>query len=376
MKFIKTRLGEISTIGLGCLQSVDAPILSEALRGGTNLFVTAEAYGDDKQKGLSGLAEDKFIVTKVGINLMGATAEENFTFAQRREQIRNSVEKCLTLIGRKTLDLVGLHRLDDIHQATNTNGELVPAWEVALDELINLQTAGLIKHIGLSEPTAAQIIRAVQLAKERGTTIDAVESAYSIVTRRCEENGVKAACEREGIVIMAYTSVIRGLTDARLQQITQRDYDLTNEGFRDKVFGLLGIGDNFFLKNVGMFLLANIKNNVRYMLSFQNCSARYNVTPSQLALAWLQSKGAIPIPGSHNPEHIAENIKSSDLVDELSQKQVFKELDYLFPVGTFIGDPNPTALTGVLDGNSAALNDSKSEAALERDISRAFSMLS
>src|SRR3546814_11316413 len=75
----------------------------------------------------------------------------------------------------------------------------------------------------------------------RGTLIASIESAYSIVTRRAEVNGVKEICDREGITFIAYSSVIRGLTDQRLQLISTTDFELPAEQFQGKVFALLGI---------------------------------------------------------------------------------------------------------------------------------------
>lgn len=358
MRYTHSKLGELSALGLGCLQSADQTIVNEALLNGVNFFVTAEAYGDDNQKmlGKSLSMTDKkiFIATKVGINFMGKTADEQFT--QKRDQIRKSVEKCIALLNKKTLDLVGLHRLDTVHHVLNANGNIVPAWEIALDELINLQQEGLIKHIGLSEPTADQIERAMALAHARGTTIAAVESAYSVVTRRAETNGVKDLCDREGIIFIAYASVIRGLTDTRLQQLSSEDFKLPDEEFCNKVFTLLEMNNDFVRKQVDMFSKENIKHNVKYILEFQTCAMKYGVTPSQLALAWVQHKSAIPIPGSRHKEHIAEDIKSASLVEALVKSGAFLELEQRFLPGTFRGDPNPIAIAGALDSNSKELS--------------------
>jgi len=358
MKAIHTKLGKISAIGFGCLQCTDQKIINTAVKDGVNLFVTAEAYGDKNQKqlgeALSKLQEKTLVATKIGINFLGKTPEEQFI--QSREQIGESVKKCIALLGRKPLDLVGLHRLDDIHQRLNDNSKPVPAWEIALDELINLQKSGYINHIGLSEPTAGQIERAVSIAKSKGSTIAAVESAYSIVTRRAELNGVKKACDDHKITFIAYSSVVRGMTDIRLKKITDDDFKLSNEDFRKKVFSFLGINGDFILENIDMFSYKNIKHNVKLMLIFQDCASKYNVTPAQLSLAWIQHKGAIPIPGTKNLEHLNENNASNLMVDILENKGAFIELDRLFPVNSFLGDPNPIAIAGALDSNSKKLN--------------------
>lgn len=358
MKYTHTKMGKISTIGLGCLQITNPNILIEAYKSGVNFFVTAEAYGDKNQK-LIGDAFSKhrpkpFFATKVGINFTGKNAEEQFT--QSREQIRSSVNKCSLLLGKSPLDLVGLHRLDDIHQFYIADGQNSLAWEIALDELINLQEAGKICHIGLSEPTAEQLEQALVITKARGTSIASIESAYSIVTRRVEVNGVKAICDREGITLIAYSSVMRGLIDQRLQEICLNDFNLSDAQFQLKTFTCLKITGDFARENIDMFSHDNIKHNVRLMLNFHQLASQYHVTPSQLALAWIQHKGAIPIPGTDYLPYIIENNESADKIEILEKAGAFLELDRLFPYGTFLGDPNPISISGVLDANSEKLN--------------------
>ncbi len=95
------------------------------------------------------------------------------------------------------------------------------------------------------------------------------------------------------------------------------------------------------------------------MLIFQDCASKYNVTPAQLSLAWIQHQGAIPIPGTKNPERVKENSASNRMIGILEKMGAFAELDNLFPINTFLGDPNPIAIAGALDANSEKLNQVK-----------------
>jgi aryl-alcohol dehydrogenase-like predicted oxidoreductase len=356
MKYIKSNFGKITSIGFGSLQCSDKAVILTAVEKGINFFMTAEAYGDFNQRILGETLKSNkniFIATKVGINFMGKTDEEKFT--QSRAQIRASVYKCIELIDRKPLNMVSLHRLNDMN-ILNAQSIYVPAWEEALDELIRLQKEGLIQHIGLSEPTPSQLERAIYLAKERNSSIAAVESAYSIICRRAEENGLKNICDSNGILLIAYASIARGLCNTKLQSITVADFNLPSSEFRKKVFACLNIDINSPTAYIDMFSEENIKHNVHHMLRFHACANEYGVTPSQLALAWVQSKNALPIPGTNNVQNLMQNCESSELVDSLQTKGAFEKLDALFPSGTFQGDPNPILLGGVLDANSEILN--------------------
>ncbi len=60
-----------------------------------------------------------------------------------------------------------------------------------------------------------------------------------------------------------------------------------------------------------------------------------------------------------NPERVKENNASNHMVGILENMGAFAELDKLFPVNTFAGDPNPIAIAGALDANSEKLNRGK-----------------
>ncbi|MGQ3891925.1 aldo/keto reductase [Legionella sp. CNM-4043-24] len=373
MKYRQFKHEKLSLLGFGCLQTRDPDILKTAYQNGVNFFVSAETYGDENQTMLADAFSDTekkpFFATKVGINFSGHSADEQFI--QSRDQIRESVKKCSELLKKTPVDFVGLHRLDDLasHRVYIPGTGYVSAWEIALDELMNLQEAGLIRHIGLSEPTAEQLERALALTRARGTTIAAIESAYSIVTRRAEINGVKEICDQEDIVIMAYSSVIRGLTDPRLLRISLDDFSLPDEQFQQKFFDCLGMTGDIARENVDMFSIEHIKHNARLMLDFHSLAAQYGVTPAQLSLAWIEHKGAIPIPGTNSLDHLMENIQSVDLVDYLEKSGAFEELDKCFPFGTFSGSPNPLTLSKALDSNNSELDLPKERgAAMSSDI--------
>jgi aryl-alcohol dehydrogenase-like predicted oxidoreductase len=356
MKYFTSAIGKISSVGFGSLKCTDPFVIQTAVREGINFFVTAEAYGDSNQMLLGEALKNNnevLIATKVGINFMGKTDEEKFT--QSRTQIRCSVNKCIEIIVRKPLAMVSLHRLNTMN-ILNAHSSYVPAWEEALDELILLQKEGLIMHIGLSEPTCSQLERAIYLAKERNSKIAAVEAAYSIICRRAEQNGLKALCDSNDILLIAYAALGRGLCNPQLQNITANDFALPNMKFRQKVFNYLGINPNSLAGYIDMFSEEYIKHNIKYMLIFHACAKEYGVSPAQLALAWVQSKKAIPIPGGNKVQNVIQNCDSSHQVDILQIQEVFEKLDALFPAGTFKGDPNPILLGGVLDANSKILN--------------------
>lgn len=78
-------------------------------------------------------------------------------------------------------------------------------------------------------------------------------------------------------------------------------------------------------------------------------AAARDVTPAQVALAWVLAQGAdiVPIPGTTKPHRVEENVAAAELalsVDELAR------LDTAAPVGAAVGDRYPTAMMRALDG--------------------------
>jgi len=139
---------------------------------------------------------------------------------------------------------------------------------------------------------------------------------------------------------------VRGLTDRRLQKITTEEFQSLNDAeFQARIFEIMEIPANtepgMERRTVGFFHESHIKKNVQMVLNFQKMAAKHGCTPSQLALAWLQHRGITPIPGTANAAHLSENLDAQliTLTDD-----VMKELDSLFPPGSFEGNPNSTML--------------------------------
>lgn len=334
-------------MGFGCLQLSYAPIsrpdkiriIQKAYSGGATLFDTAAAYGHDRdnEKLLGEALKDidragVTIVTKCGIDF------STMTYALAPEQIRASVELSLKNLGASQLDLFYLHRLDP--------GASKEEFEQAVRTVKMLVKEGKVKQIGLSEPTADQIIEAHRLSPE-DIPISSVESAYSIATRRAEQNGVLHTCRQLGIEFVAYTPVVRGLTDIRLQQISEDEIEASDPAvLRARVFAVLDIEDEVVRRSLGFYSVGfldecNIKNNVRMILAFQKKAVSLNCSPTQLALAWLQHRGVTPIPATTNIVHLEENLGAQFLT--LSE-EALDEFDRAFPAGSFIGNPNPAVL--------------------------------
>jgi aryl-alcohol dehydrogenase-like predicted oxidoreductase len=284
----------VSALGYGCmgLESVYGPgtsrqegigIIRAAVERGVTLFDTAEAYGPFKNEELVGEALAPFrervvIATKFGfgINPDGT----RYGLDSRPEHIRAVAEASLRRLNVDTIDLLYQHRVD----------RNVPIEDVAgaVKEMIQ---QGKVKHFGLSEASAQTIRRAHAVQP-----VAAVQSEYSLWTRDPEHNGVLTTCDELGIGFVAFTPLGAGFLTGKID--TNTKLDATD--FRS-------ISPRFApdARAANMALVDFLK----------RMAEKKDVTPAQLALAWLlaQNPWIVPIPGTKKVARLEENLAAADV---------------------------------------------------------------
>jgi pyridoxine 4-dehydrogenase len=221
---------------------------------GVNFIDTSNAYGPVVSELLvrevlhpyTGLV----IATKGGLLRPGPNQWLN---DGRPQSLRAAVENSLKVLGIERIDLWQLHRIDPKIPADDQFGAIA-----------DIQRAGLIRHVGLSEVSVEQIVAA-------GThfTVASVQNSYHVIQRAHE--AVLEHCERAGIPFITYFPLATGA---------------------------LAAPDSVLART----------------------ATKLGITPAQAALAWLlhRSKQIIAIPGTSNPEHLRENVAAAavHLTDE------------------------------------------------------------
>ncbi|MFI1178971.1 aldo/keto reductase [Streptomyces sp. NPDC020799] len=283
------RLGtlEVSALGLGCMGMTDfygaadpdaaVRTVREAVGLGVTLLDTADVYGPHTGeellgKAVAGLREQVTVATKFGLRRgpgntwLGIDGSPGYA--------RQCCDASLRRLGVDRIDLYYLHRVDPAVPIEETVG--------ALGELV---TAGKIGHIGLSEASAATVRRAHAVHP-----VTAVQSEYSLWSRDVE-NGLLATLRELGIGFVAYSPLGRGFLTGTLTSpdaLAEGDYRRTSPRFQ---------GENFTA-------------NLRVVEPLCDIARRHGVTPAQLALAWVLSRGddVVPIPGTKRSRHLRENV--------------------------------------------------------------------
>jgi len=291
----------VSSIGLGCMNLSHAygvppeeaeaiHFLNAALDAGYTLLDTAALYGFGANETLVGKAlkhrRDEYVLTsKCGMfkNEQGVR-----TIDGRPEVLRKTCEDSLARLQTDVIDLYYLHRWD----------KNVPI-EESVGALGRLVSEGKIKAIGLSEVSAATLMKA-----HAEHPITAVQTEYSLWTRNAEIK-VLEACREIGSTFVAFSPVARGY--------------LTG-----KVRGGDDFAENDIRRNMPRFSSENYPGNLKLLAPFKVLAEEAGCSMAQLSLVWLLAQGdhVVPIPGTTNLAHMKDNVEAASLTvsDDLLQK--------------------------------------------------------
>ncbi|HYE41814.1 MAG TPA: aldo/keto reductase, partial [Caulobacteraceae bacterium] len=255
-----------------------------ALELGVTFLDTAEIYGPHTNEALVGRAlagrrDQAFLATKFGIGFTGEGAERRPVNDGSPANVRRAIEGSLKRLNTDVVDLYYLHRIDPNTPIEDTVG--------AMAELV---TEGKVRHLGLSEASAETLRRACAVHP-----ITALQSEYSLWTRD-PEDGVLDACRELGVGFVPYSPLGRGFLTGAIT--TPDDFDADDARRTHPRFQ----GENF-------------ARNLELVAAVRRLAADRNVTPAQLALAWVLAQGEdiVPIPGTKRVKTLEENAAAADL---------------------------------------------------------------
>ena len=288
---------QVSAIGLGCMgisQSYGVPlepaegvkVIRGAFERGITFFDTAQVYGPYANEEVVGEAlqpirDQVVIATKFGFNIPQGGGMDS-----RPELIRATVEDSLKRLRTDYIDLLYQHRVDPN----------VPMEDVAgtVKELI---AEGKVKYFGLSEAGVANIRRAHAVQP-----VSALQSEYSLWWREPEEQIIPVLHEL-GIGFVPFSPLGKGFLTGTIDAGTS----FTQNDFRN---------------SVPRFSEENRAANQAVIDTLAGIAKEKQVTPAQLALAWVlaQSPSFVPIPGTTKLHRLDENIGAAAI--ELSAEDL------------------------------------------------------
>jgi aryl-alcohol dehydrogenase-like predicted oxidoreductase len=308
----------VSALGLGCMgmsefygttdEAQSTETIHRALDLGVTFLDTADMYGPFTNellvgKAIAGRRDEVQLATKFG----NERAEDGSRIGINGspDYVRKACDASLQRLGVDHIDLYYQHRVDRSTPIEDTWG--------ALSELV---AAGKVRHLGISEASAATIRKAHAVHP-----VTALQTEWSLWTRDVEENGVLATVRELGIGFVAYSPIGRGFLSGEIRSID----DLAPDDFR---------------RHNPRFQGENFTRNLELVDKVREIAAEKGATATQLALAWVLAQGedVVPIPGTKRVKYLEENTAAAQV--ELTPQDLAR-IDEVAPVGVTAGDRYP-----------------------------------
>ncbi len=303
----------VSAVGLGCMGMSDfygpadeaesIATIHEAIDRGINLLNTGDFYGMGHnemliRRAIEGRRDRMFISVKFG----GLRSPEGqfLGFDARPAAVKNFVSYSLRRLGTDYIDLYQPARLDPAVPIEDTVG--------AIAELVK---AGYVRHVGVSEMSAATVRKAHAVHP-----IAALETEYGVLTRDIEAETLPSLREL-GVSVVAYGVLSRGLI-----------------GTPPSEFATPGDSRGFYFPR---FLGENLARNLALVDALAAVAAEKGATAAQLAIAWALARGSdiVPLIGARRRDRLRGALAALDI--RLTAEDLAR-IDQAVPAGAVAGD--------------------------------------
>jgi aryl-alcohol dehydrogenase-like predicted oxidoreductase len=307
---------EVAAEGLGCMgmsefygaadEDEAVATIHRAVELGVSLIDTADMYGPFTNERLLGRAiagrRDQVVVA----TKFGNERREDGSWIGingRPEYVHAACDASLKRLGVDHIDVYYQHRVDVTVPIEETVG--------AMAELVG---AGKVRYLGLSEAAPDTIRRAHAVHP-----VSVLQTEYSLWARQPEEE-ILPTVRALGIGFVAYSPLGRGFLTGRFRSAQDLPQD-----------------EGDFRRNQPRFMDQNLAHNLRIVERVEEIARELELTPGQLALAWLlhQGRDIVPIPGTKRRRYLEENVAAADVA--LSD-EVLGRIAEAAPPGETAGD--------------------------------------
>jgi len=313
----------VSALGLGCMgfsggygpvdDRESIATIHAALDAGISYLDTGDFYGSGQNEMLLGQAlkgrrEKAFVAVKFGA-LRGPDGAW-FGSDNRPASVKNFLAYTLRRLGTDYVDLYQPARVDPAVPIEDTVGAIA-----------DMVKAGYVRHIGLSEASAATIRRA-----QKVHPIVALQIEYSLMSRSVEQS-ILPTLRELGIALVAYGVLSRGL-------IT--DHALT------------GAQSGEIRARMPRFQGENLARNRALVEALQAIAKDKGCTTAQLAIAWVLSRGGdvVPLIGAKRRDQLAGAIGALDVALTAAE---LARIEAAIPAGAVAGERYGAPLMAHLD---------------------------
>lgn len=298
-----TQLGRtgltVSRLCLGCMsygnpqwrswvldEAAAQPIFKFALDSGINFFDTADMYSLGVSEEITGRAlrsmaklDEIVIATKV---FWPMNDRPNMSGLSRKHVVQ-ACEASLRRLGVETIDLYQIHRFDQSTPIDETLG--------ALQHLVE---QGKVRYIGASTGYAWELMRALSISERNGwAKFVSMQNHYNLIYRE-EEREMIPACQAEGLGLLPWSPLARGLLTRPRATTRGETVRSTNDPISDRLYGATDWG---------------------VVDAVERIANERGIPMAQVALAWLLSKRAVtaPIVGATKLRHLEDAVGALDV---------------------------------------------------------------
>lgn len=335
MKYVKLGNSDlkVSNICMGCMGFGDAEngqhtwtineeesrkIIKRGLELGVNFFDTAPGYQNGTSEQYVGralkdyAARDKIILAT---KFLPRNINEIEAGISGQEHIQTMLDKSLKNLGMDYVDLYIYHMWD--YQT--------PIYEI-MDGLNRVIKAGKARYIGISNCYAWQLAKINALAEREGfAKFISVQGHYNLIFRE-EEREMIPYCKEENIAITPYSPLAGGRLSKHPGETSKR---LAEDSYAELKYDLTKMQDSIIINRTA------------------EIAEKRGVSMTEIALAWLMYKGAVPVTGATKLHHIEGAAKAVEL--QLTPEEVaYLEEAYI-----------PHKLVGVMAQNTPAASKEK-----------------
>jgi len=302
---------KVSKICLGCMGFGDSKgnmhswtldeektreIIKHALELKINFFDTALAYANGTSEQYVGRAlkdfarrEDVVIATKF-LPMSQADRDNGISV---KEYINSCLTQSLNNLGVEYIDLYIYHCYD----------EKMPIEEI-METLNEIVQSGKVKYIGISNCFAWQIAKANFIAEKHGwPQFISVQGHYNLLFRE-EEREMAPYCKDANIAMTPYSALAAGRLSKNRQETSER---LEKDAYAKGKYDATEAVDNIIIDRVG------------------EIAEKYNVSRTQIALAWLMTKVASPVVGATKVYQLEDMAAATELKLESNDIQYLEE---------------------------------------------------
>ncbi|MGD8700415.1 MAG: aldo/keto reductase family protein [Gemmatimonadales bacterium] len=284
-------LGSWLTFGHKTEEDVAVQCVRQAFDHGINLFDTANMYAEGRAEAILGTAlaplprHEYVLATKAYFPVGPGPNDRGLS----RKHIFEQVHQSLSRLRTDYVDLFQCHRYD-------TETPLDETLQ-AIDDLI---TQGKVLYGGVSEWSVENIRDAFTVTRELGLRrLISNQPQYHVLRRDIETDGVMEVCGQEGLGILAYSPLARGLLSGKYTSIDQVPPDSRAADPRGRSF----MGPWFSPE--GLATVARLK----------EIAARSGLTLAEMSLAWCLQRPEVSsaIIGATRPEHVEQNAAAAEI---------------------------------------------------------------